>query len=99
MLDEENLWYYDDGQLIDLTPNQAKMLAVLIENKGKVVPTKEIVSKMFKDDTNINIYKNSIRIIASRLNKRIGFSLKIKAKKGKGYYIELYISKERNKKC
>ena len=89
MLDEDNLWYYDDGQLIDLTPNQAKMLAVFIENKGEEVPTKEIVLKMFKDDTNVNIYKNSIRIIASRLNKRIGFSLKIKAKNGKRYYIEL----------
>lgn len=88
MLDETDLWYYDKKQLVDLTPLEAKLLSILIENKDETITFEEIVLKMFENKSDVKIYKNSIRMTVSRLNKKIGFSLKIKSKRNIGYYIE-----------
>ncbi len=88
MLDEINCWYYDKRKLIDLTPNETKLLSILIDNKYRIVSIQEICTKVFNDYKNIKIYENSIKLLISRLNKKINFSIKIQSKYKKGYYLK-----------
>jgi DNA-binding response OmpR family regulator len=85
MLDEENLWYYDGQDLINLTPNELKLLGLLIENKNKIVTKEEICLKVYLDNYR-ELYIKLIRLIVSRANKKLK-DFKIKCKRGVGYYI------------
>jgi DNA-binding response OmpR family regulator len=88
MLDERNLEYYGNNGIINLTPNESKLLGLLIENKNRIVKLEEICLKVYSANYN-TLYKNSIRIVISRVNKKIK-DFKIKCKRGVGYYIVSY---------
>lgn len=77
------------GQKIDLTKNDYKILQLLMENQGRVVSREEIMQRLWENDQFID--DNTLTVNMARLRKKLGeFGLKdfITTKKGLGYIIQ-----------
>ena len=77
-----------DGQTIELSKNEAKILKVLLDNKGKIVGRNALMTALWKTDVFID--ENTLSVNIARLRKRlemIGLNDIIKTKKGQGYII------------
>lgn len=77
-----------DGQKIDLTKNDQKILHVLLENKGKAVSRDALMTRLWETDSFID--DNTLTVNINRLRKKleaIGLNEFIKTKKGLGYLV------------
>jgi len=77
-----------DGQTIELSKNEAKILKVLLDNKGKIVGRNALMIALWKTDVFID--ENTLSVNIARLRKRlemIGLNDIIKTRKGQGYII------------
>lgn len=77
-----------NGQKIDLTKNEYKILQVLLENKGKVVSRDAIMTKLWETDSFID--DNTLTVNVTRLRKKledVGLYDFISTKKGIGYMV------------
>lgn len=75
-------------QKLELTKNDFRILQVLLENAGKVVPRDEIMVKLWESDSFID--DNTLTVNMARLRKKleeIGLSGFIVTKKGIGYMV------------
>lgn len=77
------------GEKIDLTKNEFKILQLLLENKGQVVSRDDIMVKLWETDSFVD--ENTLTVNVARLRKKLeasGLAEFIKTKKGMGYLVE-----------
>ncbi len=77
------------GQRIELTKNDYKILQTLLENKGKAVSRDTLMTKLWKTDSFID--ENTLTVSITRLRRKLkeaGLEDFIKTKKGIGYLVE-----------
>lgn len=78
-----------EGEVIELTKNEFKMLQLLLENAGKIVSREALMIRLWESDSFID--DNTLTVNMTRLRKRlaeIGLSDFVKTKKGLGYLVE-----------
>jgi DNA-binding response OmpR family regulator len=78
-----------NGEKIDLTKNDNRILQILMENKGKIVSRDSIMTKLWESDTYVD--ENTLTVNITRLRKKlesIGLTDFVITKKGIGYIIE-----------
>lgn len=78
-----------NGEKIDLTKNDYKILQILMDNKGKVVSRDSIMEKLWQTDSFVD--ENTLTVNVTRLRKKLdsnGLSNFIITKKGIGYMVE-----------
>lgn len=77
-----------DGGHIELTKNEAKILAILLKNHGNVVSRERIMRSLWKDENFID--DNTLTVNINRLRKKlseIGADNYIETKKNQGYIV------------
>lgn len=86
-LNDTTLMY--NGQVIDLTKNDFRILQTLMENKGKIVSRDTLMNKLWQIDYYVE--ENTLTVNVTRLRKKleaIGLNDFIKTKIGSGYIID-----------
>ncbi|MCI8402158.1 MAG: response regulator transcription factor [Lachnospiraceae bacterium] len=76
------------GEKIDLTKNEYRILAALMENKGKVVSRERLMERLWESDSFVD--ENTLTVNVNRLRKKLdgaGLSGFITTKFGVGYLI------------
>lgn len=77
------------GQRIELTKNEFRILQTLLENKGKVVSRDTLMTKLWQIDSYVE--ENTLTVNVTRLRKKLesaGLSDFITTKVGSGYIVE-----------
>lgn len=77
------------GEKIDLTKNEFKILQILLERKGAVVSRDDIMVRLWETDSFVD--ENTLTVNVARLRKKLegsGLTDFIKTKKGMGYLVE-----------
>ncbi len=85
--DDGSLSY--EGNRLELTKNEYKIMQVLMENNGKIVSRDTLMQKLWESDSFVD--ENTLSVNVARLRKKlegIGLSGFISTKKGQGYIIE-----------
>lgn len=80
---------YYNGERIDLSKNEYRILQVLMENKGKIISRDNLMARLWETDSFID--DNTLTVNVTRLRRRLsdaGLCNLIKTKKGLGYIIE-----------
>ncbi|MFE9939789.1 response regulator transcription factor [Streptomyces hirsutus] len=72
-----------DGRPLELTPKEFAVLHLLMEARGAVVPHGELVRTVW--DENLDPRTNAVRVVISRLRRKLGDPGLITADKGQGY--------------
>lgn len=78
-----------NGEKVELTKNEYKILQTLLENKNKTVSRDNLMIKLWETDNYVE--ENTLNVNVTRLRKKlesIGLNNFIKTKKGLGYIIE-----------
>ena len=86
-MDDATLSY--DGEKIDLTKNEYRILQALLEKKGKVVSRDSLMQKLWESDEFVD--ENTLTVNVTRLRKKLsaaGLDDFITTKVGMGYLIE-----------
>ncbi|SJZ66466.1 response regulator transcription factor [Garciella nitratireducens] len=86
-LSDATLTYQD--KKLELTKNEYKILELLMEYAGKVVPREEIMQRLWEDDNFID--DNTLTVNVTRLRKKLaqlGLEQFIITKKGLGYMVK-----------
>ncbi|MGN0658514.1 MAG: response regulator transcription factor [Emergencia sp.] len=77
------------GEKIDLTRNELRILQILLENRGRVVSRDDMMMRLWETDSFVD--ENTLTVNVARLRKKLdGYDLTdfIKTKKGMGYLVE-----------
>lgn len=77
------------GERVNLTKNEYRILLTLIENKGKIVSRDVLMTKLWETDSFVD--ENTLTVNVTRLRKKlaeIGLEDFITTKKGVGYMVE-----------
>lgn len=88
ILDVGNQTLTFEGEQIELTKNEFKILKKLLENKGKTVSRDTIMMTLWESDSFVD--DNTLTVNMTRLRKKLdnaGVKDFIKTKKGLGYYV------------
>lgn len=88
-LDIEDATMEINGEKIELTKNEQRILQVLMENAGKLCSRDLLMNKLWESDSFID--DNTLSVNVARLRKKIkdaGLTDFIKTKKGLGYMVE-----------
>ena len=86
ILDIERLKVICGENDIELTPNEGKILAMLMRNQGKVVSRTRLIRALWDDESFVD--DNTLTVNVNRLRKKlkaIGLEGYIKTSKGEGY--------------
>lgn len=86
-LNDANLNF--NGNKIELTKNEYKIMQLLMENSGRVVSRDMIIERLWQSDSFID--DNTLTVNITRLRKKLedcGLNDFIKTKKGLGYIVE-----------
>ncbi|WP_026476837.1 response regulator transcription factor [Alkaliphilus transvaalensis] len=86
LLNVENLQVFYGEMQMELTPNESKILALLIRNQGKTVSRARIMKALWEDESFVD--DNTLTVNVTRLRKKLEeIDLKdyIKTIKGEGY--------------
>lgn len=78
-----------NGDIIDLTRNEFRILKILLENRGKVVSRQDLMVALWQDD--IYVEENTLTVNVGRLRKKLeaaGMEQIIFTKPGSGYLIK-----------
>jgi len=78
-----------DGKTIDLTKNEQKILAVLLENKGVIVSREALMTRLWQSD--LYVEENTLTVNVARLRKKLeenGLADVIVTKPGSGYILQ-----------
>lgn len=78
-----------NGDKVELTKNEYKILQTLLENKNKTVSRDNLMIKLWETDNYVE--ENTLNVNVTRLRKKlesIGLNNFIKTKKGLGYIVE-----------
>ena len=77
------------GVSAELTKNESRILSVLLEHRGEIVPRSELMNRLWETDCFVD--ENTLTVNVTRLRRRleeIGAENVIKTRKGIGYIIE-----------
>lgn len=86
IVDLEHLRVIFGDHLVELTPNESKILTILIRNNGKTVSRARIIKGLWDDESFVD--DNTLTVNVNRLRKKlteIGIADYIKTVKGEGY--------------
>ena len=89
IIEKSGAWYSYNGEKIELTKNEFRILQTLMENKGRVVSRDTLMTKLWETDNYIE--ENTLTVNVGRLRKKLekaGMEGFIKTKVGGGYIIE-----------
>lgn len=89
ILDTERLQAYGNDQTVDLTPNESRILAVLIRNDNKVVSRTRLMRALWDDESFVD--DNTLTVNVNRLRRKlevVGLEDYIKTIKGEGYSLQ-----------
>ena len=89
VLDSDKCELRYNGNTLELTKNELKILSLLIRNKGKVVSREKLMMSLWNDDEFVS--DNTLTVNITRLRskvKELGLEDVIKTKKGIGYMIQ-----------
>lgn len=78
-----------NGEKIDLTKNEYRILQLLMENKGKIVSRESLMNRLWETDSYVD--ENTLTVNVTRLRKKLdrsGLENFIATKVGMGYIIE-----------
>ena len=78
-----------EGQKLELTKNDFRIMQVLMENAGRIVKRDELMQRLWESDAFID--DNTLTVNVTRLRRKleeIGLKDLIKTKKGSGYLIQ-----------
>ena len=78
-----------EGQLLELSRNEYRILQVLLEQKGKTVSRDTLMRKLWETDSFVD--ENTLTVNMARLRRKlegIGLTDFVHTKKGLGYLIE-----------
>ena len=78
-----------NGDKIDLTKNEYRILLTLLENKGKVVSRELLMNRLWETDSYVD--ENTLTVNVGRLRKKLdaaGLEGFIATKFGVGYIVE-----------
>lgn len=79
----------NQGQKLELTKNEFRILQMLLENGGRIVSRDSIITRLWESDEFID--DNTLTVNIARLRKKleqIGLGQMIRTKKGIGYMVE-----------
>lgn len=85
-LDTKTLHAFRDGQEIDLTMTEFRLLQYFLENKNHVLLKEQILRHIWDDDGNF-VEENTLSVNVSRLRKKLGGD-RIRTIQGMGYLWE-----------
>ena len=77
-----------NGDKIDLTKNEYRIMETLMENKGKVVSRELLMNRLWETDSYVD--ENTLSVNVARLRKKLdaaGLSEFISTKVGRGYFV------------
>ena len=77
------------GEKVELTKNEYRILACLLENKGKVVSRERLMERLWETDAFVD--ENTLTVNVARLRKKLdaaGLAAFITTKFGVGYMIQ-----------
>lgn len=77
------------GQKVELTKNEYKILQILMENKGTAVSRDLIMTRLWETDSFVD--DNTLTVNVTRLRRKLeeaGLENFIRTKKGVGYLVE-----------
>jgi len=86
-INDNSLTY--DGEKIELTKNEFKILNILMENKGRIVRRDVLMNRLWETDSYVD--ENTLTVNITRLRKKLetaGLESFISTKKGVGYIVE-----------
>lgn len=81
-LDMRTLQVTADGVPVDLTPQEFKLVAFLVHNRGRVLSQLEITEHIYSQDYERD--SNAVEVLVGRVRKRLGKDV-IKTRRGFGY--------------
>lgn len=77
------------GEEIDLTKNEHRILCLLMENKGRIVSRERLMNALWESDCYVD--DNTLTVNVGRLRKKLeahGLEAFIQTKFGEGYYLD-----------
>lgn len=83
-LDMRTMQVSEDGIPIDMTPQEFKLVAYLLHNRGRVVSQLEITEHIYNQD--FELESNAVEVLVARARKRLGRDV-IKTRRGFGYML------------
>ena len=78
-----------ETETVVLSPNETRILAVLMQKQGEIVPREEIIQTLWNSDEFID--NNTLSVNMTRIRKKlqsIGIEEKIRTVKNRGYLVE-----------
>jgi len=81
-LDMRTMQVTEDGIPMDLTPQEFRLIAYLLHNRGRVVSQLEITEHIYRQDFERD--SNAVEVLVARLRKRLGHDV-VKTRRGFGY--------------
>jgi two-component system OmpR family response regulator len=81
-LDMRTMQVTEDGISKDLTPQEFRLMAYLLHNRGRVVSQLEITEHIYRQDFERD--SNAVEVLVARLRKRLGHDV-VKTRRGFGY--------------
>ena len=84
VFDFDNLEFSRDGQRIDLSRTEQKLLRLLVENRGATVPRERLVDRIWTDGAEY-VDENALSVTVKRLRTKLGSGNQIRTIYGVGY--------------
>lgn len=85
-VDFESMEVFVDGEKVNLTKKEFKILEFLIKNRGIVISKEKIISELWPFDSEISETTRTIDVHISKIRKKLGkYSEKIQVVRGVGY--------------
>ncbi|WEJ56896.1 response regulator transcription factor [Devosia sp. FJ2-5-3] len=81
-LDMRQMQVTEDGIPMDLTPQEFRLMAYLLHNRGRVVSQLEITEHIYRQDFERD--SNAVEVLVARLRKRLRHDV-VKTRRGFGY--------------
>ena len=81
-LDMRSMQVTEDGLPMDLTPQEFRLMAYLLHNRGRTVSQLEITEHIYRQD--FERESNAVEVLVARLRKRLGHDV-VKTRRGFGY--------------
>lgn len=78
-----------NGQKVELTRNEFKILQLLLEHRGEIVSREAIMTRLWESDSFVD--ENTLTVNVARLRKKLesaGLTDFIRTRKGAGYLVE-----------
>jgi len=85
VVDIDNKLILSDDKVLELTRKEYDILALFVQNPGKIYPRTEILSRIWGDD--VIVTERTVDVTIARIRRKLGEkSSVIKNKSGYGYY-------------